>query len=154
MKGLQIKNAVLEDCAAISQLIRENTREVKENNYSEEHMEVWIRHTCPEEIQKLFKRRTIFCGFFENEMVGTIAMEEGDVVGLYIAVNHLRKGIGKVLLIHLEKYALKLNFDSLSLTSTPSGLPFYLANGYKILGPETIMVDGVEFHETRMVKHF
>jgi N-acetylglutamate synthase-like GNAT family acetyltransferase len=154
MNGLIIKEAEMEDCEAISQLISENTRVVSENKYSEEQMQVWIIHTRPEAIQKLLERRTIFCAFLKNELVGTIALEDGEMVGLYISVSYLRKGIGKELLIHLENYVRALNIDSLSLTSTPAGLPFYLANGYVIQGPETIVVDGVEFHETQMMKQF
>ncbi|MEZ5057929.1 MAG: GNAT family N-acetyltransferase [Saprospiraceae bacterium] len=94
-----------------------------------------------------------FCAFLENSLVGTVALEDGEMVGMYISAAHLRKGIGKELLIYLENYARELNIDSISLTSTPAGLPFYLANGYVVQGPETIVVDGVAFHETRMSKH-
>lgn len=147
-----IRKALLSDVKKISYLIRKNTEMVKENNYTADQMRVWKKYNTPSGIVKQMKNRIIFCGFEKNKLVGTIGLQNDEIVGLYVSYHQRKKGLGHQLLQYLEKYAKENNLVKLTLTSTPSAEKFYIHNGYKPVGKVVIEVEGIPFSEIKMIK--
>jgi len=149
---MQIKEANINDVRKISYLIKKNTDKVKENNYTNEQITVWKNYNSPAAIKKSLFERKIFCAFQNDKLVGTIGLEENEVVGLYVSFNKRGQGIGRALLRHLEEYANNRNIQELTLCATPSALNFYKNNGYEVEKEVVVKISGVAFYETRMTK--
>ncbi len=147
-----IRQAYENDAGRISYLIQKNTENVKENNYSKEQIEIWKKANSIKAIERQLKERTIFCAFIKDKLVGTIGLKSNEVLGLYVSYSKRGKGIGKILLKHLEKYAKENNIKSLHLTSTPSAVSFYTINGYEFQKNTPIIINGITFCESKMTK--
>ena len=147
-----IRKAQTKDAKRISYLIQKNTDRVQENNYSPEQMEAWKKANTTGAILEGLKSRLIFCAFQKEQLVGTIGLQGSLIVGLYVAYSKRGKGIGKVLLQHLEEYAKANKLRTLELSATPAGFPFYSKNGYVREESVVVNINGVDFKETQMSK--
>ncbi len=147
-----IRIATKKDARRISYLIRNNTEKVTENNYTQEQIKTWKKANTTKAVENNMKKRVIFCAFQNNKLIGTIGLQEKEVVGLY--VNHAKRklGIGRKLLQHLELYAQSIQLKELVLTSTRSAKRFYKNNGYKVIKSVIVKVNETEFKETEMKK--
>ncbi len=149
---MHIRKATFDDVRRISYLISRNTEKVFENNYSNEQKMAWKKANTPKSIKDSLNKRLIFCAFEQQQLVGTIGLQENEVVGLYVSFSKRGLGIGKALLSFLEAYAFDHKITKLSLTATPSGFPFYLKNGYISDESVIIKINGIDFKEMRMTK--
>ncbi len=147
-----IRKAGIQDVKRISYLIHRNTEKVLDNNYSKEQIWAWKKANTPKAIENQLKQRVIFCAFEKDKLIGTIGLQKKEVLGLYVSYTQRGRGVGKKLHLYLEQFALKNNIAELELTSTPSAVEFYKNLGYEILHPVSIIVNDIEFQETRMIK--
>ena len=147
-----IRQANSKDARRISYLIKKNTGKVLENNYTSEQVITWKKANSPKAIAESLKQRIIFCAFQNDKLVGTIGLQENEVVGLYVSYAKRGKGIGRQLLSFIESYAKAKDIKDLELTSTPSAVKFYAKSGYQLQDPVIVKISGVEFKETRMTK--
>lgn len=150
---MYIRKAISTDAKKISYLIFRNAEKVFENNYTKAQIEMWKKKNTPQQIRNSLARREIFCAFEKNLLIGTIGIQNNEVVGLYVSHSKRKKGMGRKLLEHLEEYAKEKNIRELFLTSTPSAENFYKTNGYKALDYVELIIDGVLFKELKMTKN-
>ena len=61
---------------------------------------------------------------------GMINLESGKVDAIFVHPSHMRTGIGRQVLLHLEKLALDAGLVQLSLDSTLNAAPFYRKHGF------------------------
>jgi len=149
---MHIRKATIEGCRRISYLIRKNTEQVKENHYSEIQVRTWKKANTTKAIEEKMKTRTIFCAFQHNQLVGTIGLDQTEVVGVYVSYSKRNLGIGGQLIRYLEQYAHRIGLAELTLTSTPSAKAFYQSKGFTAMNEVSVMIMGVEFIETAMRK--
>lgn len=147
-----IREATSKDIKRLSYLIRKNIENVHENRYSPIQISTWSAQNLPHKLKEKLKIRKTFCAFEHNKMMGTISIEENLVCGMYVSYSQRGRGIGQMLLHHIEKYASKAGIKELILTASPNGYGFYLKNGYKPNGPVTIEFEGIPYPETNMKK--
>ena len=147
-----IRQASRNDARRISYLIQKNTEKVVENNYSSEQIEVWKKANTQRAIEQKMEERILFVAFDKGKLVGTIGLQGNEVLGLYVSHTQRGKGIGRQLLKHLEAFACAHQIESLILTATPSGFPFYERNGFEAQEAVIVKIDGVDFMETKMIK--
>lgn len=149
---LIIKNAKIEDARRISYLIRKNTLNVLENKYSKEQKAAWIKANTVKSIEEKILNYTIFCAFRNKRLVGTIGLNKNELFGLYIGYTQRGKGIGKQLLLHVEKVAKSKGYNELFLTSTPAGFDFYKSKGFTQYDSFKLSINKVDFFEPAMKK--
>lgn len=149
---ITIRIAKDKDARRISYLIQKNTELVKENKHTDAQIKAWKKENTPAKIKAKLKDRILFCAFLKRQLVGTIGLKGNEVVGLYINPYKRGYGIGKKLLNHLEKFALTQGQTHLELSATPSGYGFYKKYGYQEKGPVLVVINNVEFDETKMEK--
>ena len=148
---MKIRVATIKDAKRISYLIQKNT-DANPNNYSTQQIKTWKKYNTSAQIVKQLRKRKIFCIFNKNKLVGTIALADHTILGLYVSYTVRKKGIGTQLLKRLEAYAKQNKSKKLTLTSTPSAYKFYLSNGYLSQGKVNLSINGIDFLETRMEK--
>ncbi|MCB0663015.1 MAG: GNAT family N-acetyltransferase [Saprospiraceae bacterium] len=147
-----IQKAKASDSFAISKILSANTLDGNTNDYSITQRQVWLKYTSVEKIRERILSRPTFCAFGMGQILGTIAIEKNEIVGLYVDPFFHKKGIGSQLLLFIEKFAKSLGLETVSLTATPNSESFYVKKGYQKVGMENIIVDKVIFPEMRMIK--
>lgn len=138
--AVRIRRAKQRDSAAIESLLRESFREY-ERAYTPEAFHI----TTPgkREIESRIKRWTVWVALHANVIVGTVsAHPEGEVLHIRsMAVRPSMRGqrIGKLLLKHVESFALANGYKRLMLNTTPflaSAIRLYDRFGFRAIGSE------------------
>jgi GNAT superfamily N-acetyltransferase len=150
--NITIRIATERDARAISALIRRNADAVLAKEYSSAQLAAWKRYNTPVRFRERMKSRTTFGAYRAGRLCGTIALEGTELVAFYISPSWRGQGIGKLLLAHLESFAISNGIKSLSLTSSPSATTFYLQHGWKTKRSVVLSMRGVDFEETSMTK--
>lgn len=149
---LIIRQANLLDAAKISELVLSNARETLFEYYSPVQWEVFKKYYSPEAVIEKMKTQTIFCGVLDEQLVGTVALENAFVLGFYTHTGYLGKGIGSKMMEYLEKEAKAKGISELELAASPVGVAYYLKHGWEKVNEEDFIYEGVLFRETRMRK--
>ena len=149
---MEIKEATKKDTVKISYLINKST-DKNPNNYSKEQIAAWKKYNTPSKIKTRLNHQIIFCAFDKNKLVGTITLKADSILSFYVSYSIRKKGIGSILLNHLENYALHKGIDTLRLTATPSALHFYKNRGYKPNKNVVISIFGIDYPEVEMQKN-
>ena len=136
----------------ISALVLSNAGKTLQQYYSPIQWEVFQTYYSIEAVLKKLETQVVFCGEFNDVMVGTVAIEQGFVLGFYTHVDYLGLGIGTRLMQYLEKYCSEVGNNQLELAASPVGVAYYLKHGWETVGEEDFYYEGVLFRETRMRK--
>lgn len=137
---------------AIAQLIRRNTEEVIENEYTPAQKAAWINANKVHQLREKCKICNLFCFYQKDMLLGVGGLHGNMVISMYVDYRIRGKGIGKLLLAHIEQFAQDKGLEQLELTATKSAETFYKKKGFVVLEKEVVIVNGVEFPETRMMK--
>lgn len=149
---IRIVPATGRDAAAISALVRRNADAVLSSDYSPEQLAAWKRYNTPARIRERLAERTTFCAFQSGRLCGTIGLKGAEMVGFYVSPRWRGRGIGRMLLAHLEAFAAQQGIRTLHLTSSPSAVSFYRQSGWQGERPVVLTMLGVRFPETFMTK--
>jgi putative acetyltransferase len=138
--GIRIRKAKHGDAAAIESLLYESFLEY-ERAYTPEA----FRITTPEkrEIERRIKHWTVWVALRGNVIVGTVsAHPEGETLhirSMAVRPSMRRRGIGKLLLQRVEKFASANRYKCLILNTTPflaSAIRLYERLGFRATGSE------------------
>jgi GNAT superfamily N-acetyltransferase len=149
---LTIRPAVDNDAESISQMICENAKAILYPHYNEIQWDIFIKYYSPEIVRNKIKAQHIFCAELDGNIAGTIALDKDFVVGFYTRLQYVNRGIGKMMMQHLEEFAIDQGLTEIRLAASPEGLAFYYKNGWEKIKDITIEHYGVGFKETLMVK--
>jgi GNAT superfamily N-acetyltransferase len=100
-------------------------------HYSAEELEIWTRGEMTEQFTETVED-SFYVATLDDHVVGTgmINLEAGTVDAIFVRPGQMRTGIGRQLLLHLEKIALHAGLSHLRLDSTLNAAPFYRACGF------------------------
>ena len=143
------------DLGEIAKLYYDTVHTINRRDYTDEQINAWAPRysdTCFWEDR--FKSREVF------------VVEEGIIVGFFefykcghidcFYVHHLwqGKGVGTLMLTHIENLASDLKLDRLFADVSITAKPFFLNKGFKITGEQEVIYNGVKFKNYQMEKHF
>lgn len=117
-------------------------------HYSSVELEVWTGGETTKEFIETVES-SFYVATIDRCVVGSgmINLEYGKVDAIFVHPNHMRTGIGRQVLLHLEKLALEAGVTALSLESTLNAVTFYRAHGFvgdsiaKYVSPRGITLD-------------
>jgi N-acetylglutamate synthase-like GNAT family acetyltransferase len=150
--AITIRAARAGDAPALSRLVRRNADAVLAVDYTQQQLAAWKRHNTPALWRQHIATRLCFVAARAARLCGTIALEQDELVGLYISPARRGEGIGRRLLARLEQAAIQHGHRKLWLTSSPSAASYYLAHGWKKRRQVTLNILGVDFEETLMTR--
>ena len=153
IQHIKIRRAIKSDAQDLSKLILENANSTLLPHYNEEQWAVFTKYYSIEETEKKIKEWVFFCADIEGEIAGAVALNNNFVVGFYTKLAFLRKGIGQMLMKHIEEYASQNDISELQLAASPEGLEFYLKHDWKKIKARIFYHYGVGFEETLMSKN-
>ena len=79
----------------------------------------------------------VFCAYAGKKVVGMLALKDLTHISLFFVKKEFQgKGIGKRLLAACMAYCNERGVRELTVNASPTGISFYLANGFEVLGSE------------------
>ena len=101
------------------------------SHYSPAELEIWTNGKMTEQFIEVVED-SFYVAISDGQVVGTgmINLESGKVDAIFVHPSRMRSGIGRQVLLHLEKLALAAGLNQLSLDSTLNASRFYRAHGF------------------------
>lgn len=124
----------------MSKIIIQNLLEVNSKDYGLEFVKKSVKEFTPEEIMRNFPKRTkVFVALEDNKVIGTAGLNKswynGDgeywILTVFVDIKHHKKGIGRMLIEEIEKYARQINAKKLVIPASIAGCEFYHKLGYE-----------------------
>lgn len=124
----------------MSKIIIQNLLEVNSKDYGLEFVKKSVKGFTPEEIKKNFPKRTkVFVALENDTVVGTAGIDkswcndDGEywILTVFVDIKHHKKGIGRMLVEEIEKYAKQIKAKKLVIPASIAGCEFYYKLGYE-----------------------
>jgi GNAT superfamily N-acetyltransferase len=90
----------------------------------------------PDKIILTAKKRDLFLLENDGKLVGTIGLDKSRISDFFIAPDQQTKGIGSILLRHVEELAKDNGVRSLQLSASITAVRFYRKRGYEPTGEQ------------------
>lgn len=153
MQNLIIRKADFNDAQELSELAIATAKKELKPYYSKEQWDVFVKYYSTKVLITKIEANDVFCACLGNEIVGTIALDKDFVVGFYTKVNHLGKGIGRLLMEYLEEHARSKGLQKIGLAASPIATGFYTKLGWQTVEECNFEYLGIDFLETLMTKN-
>ena len=100
-------------------------------HYSPEDFEVWANVEVTKQFIEVVEN-SLYVASMDGCVVGTgmVNLESGKVDLIFVHPSHMRAGIGRQIMLYLEKLALDAGLTQLNLESTLNAAEFYRAQGF------------------------
>lgn len=137
---IEIKEYEEKYAESISKIIIQNLFEINSRDYGMEYVKRTAEKFTIPKIQENFPKRTkAFVALENNNVVGTAGIDkswnndDGEywILTVFVDVKHHKKGIGRMLIEEIEKYAKQINAKKLVIPASIAGCEFYYKLGYK-----------------------
>lgn len=125
-----IRTATPEDAAAISDLIVAALRESNARDYSAAVIEQVALSFSPPAIVRFLTQRQVFVTTVDDRVVATASLDRATVRSVFVDPSSQGKGIGRMLMAHIESVARQDGIDLLRVPSSVTAERFYSALGY------------------------
>ncbi len=154
-EGYEIGPLLNEDFTSAAKLFFDTVHTINIHDYTQEQLDAWAPQwdECRARIvRKLSGQQTIGikeCGI----LIGFGSLDnEGNVDMLYVHKNRQSQGIGKIILMELERLASERGSRSLALFSSITARPFFESAGYVADRKNTVVRNGIPLTNYRMYK--
>lgn len=100
-------------------------------HYSPEDIEIWASVEATKQFIEVVEN-SFYVASVDGCLVGTgmVNLESSKVDAIFVHPSHMRTGIGRQIMLYLEKLALDAGLTQLSLESTLNAVKFYRAQGF------------------------
>lgn len=172
----RVRHAMFEDVPVLQRLIERSVRALSVGFYTPQQIESSVRHvfgvdstlvsdgtyfvvTEGDEIVACggWSRRGALYGGDQRPMASADTLDPrtdpARIRAFFVAPEHARRGIGRLLLSTCERAAREAGFSRFELMATLPGVPLYQAHGYETIEQVTdVLPDGTAVPVTRMTK--
>ena len=123
------------DGAAIMDVHRASILGLGEDFYSRDELESWAAGLRAERYgEAMASGETFLLAWADGDVLAGFATYKADeVIGFYIHPDWARLGLGKLLLARAEAAIAAAGHRTIRIGASLSGLPFYLAHGYRLV---------------------
>ena len=145
-----------EDATQVSAVIRKTLLETNTADYPSSIIEPLRDYFSPTKVLILASERFCVVAICEDKIVGTGAIENGELKTIFVLPYYQGRGVGRKILGALERHANELSLSHIKVPSSISGIGFYEKLGYqkgvtfmsKHAGQQTWMVKDIRFDST------
>lgn len=140
-KQIQIRKAKPEDWDGAMELAFRVFLKYEAMEYGPEGIKNFAQFVTDEDLKKMFLigEYLLFVAVEDDKLIGLISLRSGNHISLlFVAEEYHRKGIGTLLVKHLQEYMLQnTKYEKLTVFAAPYGVPFYHKVGFVDIGKET-----------------
>jgi GNAT superfamily N-acetyltransferase len=131
--GIIIRRARQEDRGAIWHVHTMAIREVCKSHYSERELEIWTDVLRPGRYEEPIRKGPFYVAVEGGSIIGfgNLNQKSGEIEALYVAPDHVGRGVGRRILKALENVALGSGLKFLCISSSLNAVKFYEMAGYK-----------------------
>lgn len=132
----QVRLATREDATSLVPLIHRVLRVSNTPDYGFENVERVVGHFTGEGLEEMIDRNYTLVAECDGILVGTASLGTSSTLkdiairSFFVDPNLQRRGIGALLLAHIEAQARQDGLEILPVRSSLAGQPFYAAQGY------------------------
>ena len=131
---MKIRKAKAEEAQALLELHARSVRGTCADDYTPQQIQRWLsRQKLSRYVERIRQDGIFICVNDVGKIVGLCSRKGGDIHGLYVDAQAQGRGVGSILLAHMENAARNEGIAELTATSTITALPFYLRHGYEAL---------------------
>ncbi|MBK6858938.1 MAG: GNAT family N-acetyltransferase [Saprospiraceae bacterium] len=152
--GITTRHAKLDDLGEMQKMFVDTISTICKDDYSHEQIKVWtssIKNTqrWTDKLSTQYFR----IAEFDNKIVGYASLENNDYLDfLYVHKDQQRQGIADKLYSEIEKQAIKNGATSIHSDVSKTARPFFEKKGFKIISPQTIIIQDIEIINYKMTK--
>jgi GNAT superfamily N-acetyltransferase len=121
------------DALKVSRLISRCLNETLIADFTKDQLEFFHRRFTPGGLQRIAAECDMLVAVRGRQILGTASLENGRVKAVFVNPTLYRKGIGQLLMKHIEIEARRRGFDTCVLYSNRRATWFYAKVGYKRL---------------------
>ncbi|MCG8569639.1 MAG: GNAT family N-acetyltransferase [Spirochaetes bacterium] len=133
VKHLNFRPYETSDSSEIVELIKKNLLEINSKDYDTEVIKKLYKYFTPNRILQMSYKRELYVAVIDNKIVGTISLEKDTIFNVFVLIEYHRKGIGRILVNHIEEIAKKKEVQKIKITTSKTGYKFFKALGYRRL---------------------
>ncbi len=130
MPLMEIRKFNIADARRISELIRRNLLTVNSRFYPRKVVDFMVSFYTPQKVRELASERRIFVAIEDQSIIGTASLGLDKVYNVFVDPGQHGRGIGRILMGHIESLALSQKIRMLSLDASLNAIPFYEKLGY------------------------
>lgn len=147
--GIEVRAFTPADAAGVAATIATTMRISNARDYRAERLEALIAYFTPAKLVHLATERRCLVAEAAGHVVGTGALEDGELLTFFVHPAWQGRGVGSRLLAALEHEARASGLASLRVNASVTGAGFYERHGYRRTGA---MVDGTAGLHVAMAK--
>ncbi len=129
---MKIRKAKKSDVKQITQLRKDNLRDVDTKKYPKKVRDFLIKRDTDERNLRHINQRDYFCLVDKDKIFGTISLDNGEIGDLFVKFDCIQQGNGLKLIKHVEEFAKKNGLKKLWLESAQHSRGFYEKAGFKM----------------------
>ena len=138
-----IRLATKKDAQAIHNLHTKSVRGLCSKDYPPEVFDGWLKGRTPEGYKGIAKNEMYV--FEENdEILGWIHVRPNNIIGLFVAPEHTRKGVGRSLFDFGLDIVRKNRRNEIQFDATVTAVPLYEKCGCKVIKKSTLRKNSVD----------
>jgi putative acetyltransferase len=143
-----------EDAADLVALFRASVHELARADYTPQRLDAWApAQLDAERFGARWVRALTWVAELDGAAAGFASLEyDGHVDMLYVHPTKARRGVARALLEHLERTARALPLERLYTEASITARPLFEAQGFRLLAPQTVVVNGQGMRNYRMDK--
>lgn len=129
-KDITIRGFENGDASDVSQLITDNLTLINSRDYGEKAVRQLARFYSPPLLLEFAQNGDVYVAVEQSKIVGTAALAQDRVRNVFVRIEHHKRGIGKILMQHIEDIARQQGKVRLALRASVSAVVFYQKLGY------------------------
>jgi GNAT superfamily N-acetyltransferase len=134
--NIDIRFALQADAAALSSLIVRTICMTNAADYALDEIDFVCASFTAEKLAQKIAARDVFMLFADGALAGTASYSESRLHSLFIDPGHQAKGLGALMLAHIERHAVAEGAGWLELSSSIAAKGFYEVFGFHFVEDE------------------
>ncbi len=152
--SIETRAACLADALACQQICQRSVRTLCTAVYTAEQIETWLSTHTETYYQSVLivGREHFYVATHHDHVVGFAAIQ-GDYLGrMYVDPRYARQGVGSQLIQKVEQLCISQRFRLMRCAAALNAVPFYLHQGFRILGQGQLERAGIIIPHIEMEK--
>lgn len=154
LSGITYKIAEHSDLSEILAIFEDTIRTVCSKDYSDNQIEAWAKSVEDKEKWKdRISNQYFILATLNEETIGFASLDSHACLDLlYVHKDYQSQGVATLLLNKVEAKARDFGYASIHTYGSITSLPFFENNNFKALHPNSVIVNGVELKNFKLVK--